>query len=534
MSSMSATARGTLGNTPLGELLIFCLQRRLSGSLVFDSKGFGRSALSLHDGAVLKGKLGAKACLLGDVCVSLGYLDQQLLTAALRSMGALRLGKHLVESLLIEEEQLRVALSVQMLEQVEWCSRLAPDTVYGYYQDDFLAGWAGGARSVDPLTIIWRASRSSDTLERARAICHGLGGRVLRLHNDARVGRFDFDPEVRPALDVLRAKPQPYPELRSSGLADEDLLSRVLAVLALTQHLDLGANLDPLGVNTGDSKPPTQVPRQHRRYRRPGETTHIPGSPLSRPPEAPPMDERRVAIQEMAQKVGALTFYEVLGVPPEADAASIQQAFFQLARKWHPDKLGADLSDQREAATRVFARMTEAHQVLGVPAQRAEYDRLLQEGNTSQEEQEKVQQILRAAATFQKAELLARRSDWQAAEKAAEKAYRDDREQPEYGALYAWIVAKSGQRAETGNYEDLVDILSKAVKQLPDHVRIRFYRAQVLKLSGRADLAMRDFRAIAELDPHHVEAARELRLHRMRAASSEASDGLFGRFFKKG
>jgi len=61
-------------------------------------------------------------------------------------------------------------------------------------------------------------------------------------------------------------------------------------------------------------------------------------------------------------------YYEVLGVPRDADAKAIKDAFRQLALKYHPDRNKApDASDR-------FKEIAEAYAVLSDPGKRAEYD----------------------------------------------------------------------------------------------------------------------------------------------------------------
>ncbi|WP_216893479.1 DnaJ C-terminal domain-containing protein [Nocardia alni] len=65
----------------------------------------------------------------------------------------------------------------------------------------------------------------------------------------------------------------------------------------------------------------------------------------------------------------ARDFYEVLGVPRDADKDQIQQAYRKLARRYHPD-VNSD-----PAAADQFKEIGEAYQVLSDPAQRRRYDR---------------------------------------------------------------------------------------------------------------------------------------------------------------
>ena len=94
--------------------------------------------------------------------------------------------------------------------------------------------------------------------------------------------------------------------------------------------------------------------------------------------------------------------------------------------------LSHSVPDLRDLAMRVFARMSEAHQVLTNDEQRKEYERLMREGGAAPDEQEMVQRVLRAATSFQKAEVLARRSNYEEAEKFAALAVESDPEQAEY------------------------------------------------------------------------------------------------------
>ncbi|MFF4486064.1 DnaJ C-terminal domain-containing protein [Streptomyces sp. NPDC001544] len=65
----------------------------------------------------------------------------------------------------------------------------------------------------------------------------------------------------------------------------------------------------------------------------------------------------------------ARDFYEVLGVPRDADKDEIQRAYRKLARKYHPDV------NKDPAAEERFKEINEAFSVLSDPDQRARYDR---------------------------------------------------------------------------------------------------------------------------------------------------------------
>lgn len=66
-----------------------------------------------------------------------------------------------------------------------------------------------------------------------------------------------------------------------------------------------------------------------------------------------------------------IDYYEVLGVPRDADEETIKKAYRKLAMKWHPDRhKGAD----REKAEEKFKQINEAYEVLKDPEKRKKYD----------------------------------------------------------------------------------------------------------------------------------------------------------------
>src|ERR1700758_4900343 len=63
-------------------------------------------------------------------------------------------------------------------------------------------------------------------------------------------------------------------------------------------------------------------------------------------------------------------YYEVLGVPRDADQDAIRRAYRKLARQYHPD-----LNSDRDAEEQ-FKELREAYEVLSDADKRERYDRL--------------------------------------------------------------------------------------------------------------------------------------------------------------
>jgi len=63
-------------------------------------------------------------------------------------------------------------------------------------------------------------------------------------------------------------------------------------------------------------------------------------------------------------------YYEILGVPKNADEAEIKKAYKNLAKKYHPDKN----PDDKVGAAAKMQEINEANEILSDPKKRAEYD----------------------------------------------------------------------------------------------------------------------------------------------------------------
>jgi len=537
MTEAAPTAKGTLEATPLGHLLVYGLDRLLTGTLVLEEPTGQRHAIYFEAGGPAKAKVQDPVLFLGRLLVEQKAISEEVYERTLGLALERRQlhGQVLLAEGAIDERTLREGLREQLSRQVLWMFSLPSETLFGYYDHlNFLERWGGEGVRVKPLALIWRGVRSYAHAGHLAETLARFGDQPIVLHIDAPIRRFRFEPREQSVIDVLRAKPQPLKELLARGLADEQYVARLVYALIIMRQLETGVpGVEPIGVDEAPSSSRMQVAPVHKP--RPASVAPRPASgsmgapvnahPSSDPPPplsppAPPVESPeqaafRAEIRERASR-GGDSYYEILGVAEDALAPVIQAAFFVLAKRWHPDRLGPDLADVRDLATKVFSRMSEAHQVLSDPARRTEYDQVRKQGGGGAEEQEQIQRVLRGATAFQKAEVLMKRNNIAGATEEARKALELDPSQADYIALLAWLDAAQ----LNPNLDDILARVEKAIRLEPNNTRIRWYRGMVLKRMGKNGKAIGDFRFIVENDPRHVDAQREIRLYEMRRAEA--------------
>jgi curved DNA-binding protein CbpA len=552
MTVVAPSAQGSLAETPLSHLLVYALDHRLEGTLVIEEPGQRRHAIYFAGGTPTIVHSAEPVIRLGELLVRLGALPPSAIEPALVRARAERklLGAALVEAGAIDAAALERALVEQIAQTLLFLHSRPGESAFGYYDGiNYLERLEPIALRTNPLPLVWRLFRDAADERRVVEVVHRLGEGSLRLHVAAPIAKFGFEPRIQAVVDVLRAKPQPLVELVGRTLVPETTLQRLLYMLCMLRHLDLPGTAPPIGAQT--TPPPGPLPLTSMRPAAPSRSpspppqrsaspaptpqapapqpshlaSQVPPVPRSKLASSPEADALRTDIKRRAEDTNA-SYYEILGVPRDAPGTAIQSAFFQLAKTLHPDRLPPDLDDVRDLASRVFARMSEAHQVLGDSRRRREYDERMQIGAETGEDQEQVQRVLRAATAYQKALVLLKRQNLEAAEQEAKQAAEGDPDQADYIALLSWIQSMK-PNAELGL---LLVRLDKAADMEANNLRVRWYRGQLLKRLGKDGRALQDFRFILERDPKHVDAQREIRLFEMRRGTSKGKSDPPGRY----
>ena len=111
--------------------------------------------------------------------------------------------------------------------------------------------------------------------------------------------------------------------------------------------------------------------------------------PVTPPPQPPPSataaapldqkaEERRLEIMAAWEGLATRNHFEVLGLERAVGEAEVKEAYFGLAKRFHPDvHHGASLGDLRDKLEAVFIRLGEAYDTLRDPKRRGEYEERL-------------------------------------------------------------------------------------------------------------------------------------------------------------
>lgn len=180
----------------------------------------------------------------------------------------------------------------------------------------------------------------------------------------------------------------------------------------------------------------------------------------------------------------ATNHYEVLDLPPNAKNSEIKDAYYAMARRYHPDrfhliKSGTKIHGQISSA---FARVTHAYETLTNPNARAGYD-----------------QTLERARKFAEAEAKAAKAD-----QAAESAGPDfDAADSDAGVGRAEYSFREGCGAlDQGRVNAAIKYLANAARLEPQEARYRAYYGRALAADEKTRrLAENEIQTAVKLEP---------------------------------
>lgn len=268
------------------------------------------------------------------------------------------------------------------------------------------------------------------------------------------------------------------------------------------------------------------------------EIDDLTGADLSAVRDLVPSDRQRYfALREQVERAGGQSHFERLGLGPDAGEAEIRNAYFALARRYHPDALHAFAEPIRDAAGTLFAKCTESYEVLSDPETRRRYVDRVVHGKPDENEQAmlEVRAIIDAEQAFKRGLKLMNAGKLLDAHQDFARAVELYPQEHEY-AVYAGFTTfklnhpKDPEAADRGEAA-----IRQALKQNTRLEKGWHLLGRVMMAKENWEQAKLFLRQAIKLQPANGEAVRDYKHCDARLASPASSSplaGLFGRFKK--
>ncbi len=400
---------------------------------------------------------------------------------------------------------------------------------YAFYEHVDLVGGGDGVRTgrVDVLPLITASLRGSSRDDVVRQVCAGFGEARLRIEKGVELEAFGLLPEERAFVDLLRAEPMPVAKLVALSPLPPRMAERLVYLLAITKSV---------APWEGEAAKPAREEPTAQAAAATDASVPPPPSGLSR--------EHGALWQEIAQRMVAIedeNYFEMLGVPRDAPASAVQKAYFNQVKKWHPDRVPAELAALRPHVETVFRYLTRAQETLCDESKRGPYLATVQDGGGTPAAEKRLGQIVQAAMEFRKVEVLLRRRDYTDALKILDEIIAVNDEEPDYHAARGWVLFQLHPNDPMMRAAALASV-DRALSLTEKHDKAHYYRGMMLQRAGKSPEAAEAFRRAAQINPKNIEAVRMVRIADMRGTESPPppddaggggakKDSLFGKLF---
>ena len=560
---------GDLAEGVVPDLLREIYVSRRNGVLTL-ARGEERQSLSFRRGHIVNSRTNVLEERLGEMLVRQGLLSEADLARATEIVvrDRRRLGEVLLELGTIDASGLESAVATHVHEALArvfaW-----PDGTYAFEEEPEGEGGLELTLKVSTGDLILEAVQAVRDPDVVR---YALGDmdRVLVLSNDPllRFQKLTLSPAdgfvlsrvdgVASAREIVQMIPLPSEETQKSlfGL----LSTGVIEYAAVVRRTRAPAAPTPAPAPPApEPAPPPPAPSAPAPPPPPAPlpAAPLPPEPAPAPPE--PVDEkaaeRRREILEAWDGLKSRTHFEVLGLSRSVGEVEVKEAYFRLAKRFHPDvHHGESLGDLRDKLEAVFIRLGEAYDVLRDPRRRGDYEERLgrqrpkpaaapaggvaEPENAPPEPPRDPEEEARLAeeAVRQAAKLVEQEKYWDAIQKlepAVEAAQGKARLRAR--VLLARCYVKNPKWAKSAEA-----MLLAATREEPRAIEPWALLGAFYAEKGLRTRATAMYRKALDLNPDHEEAAQYLAQSAPPPeppedqGGSEGGGGLLGRLFRKG
>ncbi len=523
---------------PLPVALERVFRARATGLIVMEAKP-GKHAVYIRDGYPVAVELPGSFELLGKVLVEMKILDETTYKKSLEAPPptGMRYGEVLLSQGLVTDEQLRQALKAQVRRKLHRLYFLT-DSSISFSSSTHQEGLQNNeSMRVHPWRANYHGVRSAWNADRLRLALGSIFNRPLRTalstEDMARFGLGADDGRVgamlrtgAPSVDALSL---------DSGLPLQPVSALVYA-LYVAEALDDGAAVIPaaapvvsnLPAQSGRTSPAVPVMNPS------APATYATAAPVPAPsPLSPAALELEQIVTARVADIDDVDLFAVLGVARDATPEQIKTAYFDAARRFHPDRLASlGLERIRPQVEKIFRRVSEAQATLLDDARRAAYQTALDNPKSPAEvaAQKQALAALQAEMAFKRGQHHLKKNDLELAVRELEAAVNDHPQEGEYLVYLAW----ARHCAQKLSLTETVTEMNRALKLQPKCASGYYYLGMLHKESGADENALAHFRKAVSLDDRQFDAEQEIRVLEARRARNPEKRGLFDRFRKPG
>jgi tetratricopeptide (TPR) repeat protein len=367
--------KGTLGEGVLPSVLRELYVGRKTGVLRF-TQGAARRTIHFVKGSIINAASEVPAEHLGEVLVRLGRLTRADVDRAGEAgrREHKRLGAVLMELGLFNQDQLGDALALHAHEILIRIFEASGEESYEFEpaesevaQGEFTLKLSTGEIILDAV----RRVRDPDIVR------YALGDidRVLTLSNDPllRFQRINLSPTDGYILSRIDGTVSAREVMQLLSLPAEEVQRSLFGLLCtgIVEHAAGPPKAPPKAVPI---RPRPAAPAEPARPA-PAIVPAAPVAPVARPEASRDTQAKRREIVEAHETLRAKNHFEALGIERTATDAQVKEAYFRLAKRFHPDTHhDPNMADLRDKLETVFIRLGEAYEVLRNPRSRASYE----------------------------------------------------------------------------------------------------------------------------------------------------------------
>jgi curved DNA-binding protein CbpA len=209
-------------------------------------------------------------------------------------------------------------------------------------------------------------------------------------------------------------------------------------------------------------------------------------------------------MEKLGQEIDSMSYYQILDVARDASNKEIKKAYFEMARKYHPDRFDRELpQDSRDMIEEVFGQITRAFQTLNNEKEKQDYDAKLDEP----EEVDRKTLDQKADMKFRQGKNLYNRGKYEEALVCFEEAIRIKSNKANYFLFLAKTEAKVPSFQEKAE-EDF----KKAVELEPWNAENFAALGEFYNQEGLSVKAKKQFKKALDIEPEHRMARKALGL----------------------